>query len=205
MTVTLPHLRRTAATVAAMLLSLGAGGCLSDPYNDESATRAPTTASTAPAAPVERREGPVAPAEVADWSPVRSGSQPRQPAPHERDRRAIETVVRRFATRYVNWEGERLAGARRALASMAVGGVREELLDQARAVGVESARRPNLQANSGRVEGVLIQRGRPLYVIVRESTRFGDTPAQEGLFLYVAAVVRSGETWRISEWRSVSA
>jgi hypothetical protein len=182
-------IKASACVVAALVLT----GCVKDPYNDRprssaSATSTPTATATQTPAPSATAASPT-------------------PAPPDADQDAIEAAVRRFAERYINWDWDGFAQSRRDTAAMATGDLRTQLLDDAGDIEIETSRRSSGQSNQGRVEGVLIQPGKPIFVITREMVSYGenDDEGQRGYFIYLADVKREDDAWKLSEWQSVSA
>jgi hypothetical protein len=180
----------------ALTLAVGAAGCgIRDPVNDpEPGERAAVPTSTVGA---DTRGGGQAAAPSAAASPTPGATAP---APAD-----AEAVVRRFADTFINWEWETMVQSRRDAAAMAVGSLRDELLGHAAELQAEYERRPSEQANSGTVEGIVAEPGKPIYVITHERASYADSvPPQELYSVYIATVVRSGGTWKLSEWRAVT-
>jgi hypothetical protein len=119
--------------------------------------------------------------------------------------------VRSFASAYINWTADTVAGDMRALAARSIGQARS-LLELAAA---QTASDYELQrggiANSGTVEAVapLPGGGPDRYVVVtRESTTATNTTAYQGLqpawHVAPATVARVGGTWAVSGWQPQS-
>jgi hypothetical protein len=120
-------------------------------------------------------------------------------------------AIRAFATRYVNWTADTVAGQMRTLASESVGQARSAM----QLAAAQTAKDYELQrggiANSGTVEAVApLLEGRGQYVVItRELTSATDSTAYQGLrpawhlTLATATQLSSGQ-WVLSRWQPES-
>jgi hypothetical protein len=122
---------------------------------------------------------------------------------------AIQSV-RAFASAYINWTADSVAGDMRALAARSVGQARSALeLAAAQTASDYELKRGGI-ANSGTVETVAALPGvKDQYVVVtRESTTASNTTAYQGLrpawHVALATVTRIGGVWAVSGWKPQS-
>ena len=133
--------------------------------------------------------------------------------PREAVRGALPTAAQAigaFATAYINWTADTVAGKMRALASQSVGQARSALqLAAAQTASDYELQRGGI-ANSGTVEAVAPLPGaRDQYVVVtREATTATNTTAYDGLrpawHVALATVARVGGAWAVSGWQPQS-
>lgn len=116
-------------------------------------------------------------------------------------------AIRAFATAYVNWTAQSVAGDMAALARRSVGQARAAMsLAAAQTAGDYELKRGGI-ANHGTVEAVAPRRGhRHQYVVVTlESTSATNSAAYQGLrpawHLALATVTDQGGRWVVSGWQ----
>jgi len=182
------------------LVALAGSGCASlepptPPPQRDSAKSGATTSPTTPS--------PVAQAQATHEYP--GPAPPRQSAPGSAS--AVQAVAA-FATAYINWNADTVAGDMQALAGQSVGQARSAMELAAAQTGSDYELRRGGIANTGTVEAVAPLRGPPnRYVVVtRERTTATTTNAYQGLqpawHVAVATVVQVVPgRWAVSGWQ----
>jgi hypothetical protein len=184
-------MRRSAAAVAAGLLLAGCGAARSG----RSARPAPSARSKlAVAQATHEYPSPKAPQEAASAASASAAA-----------------AVRNFATAYINWTADTVAGDMRTLESRSIGQARSALQLAAAQTASDYELQQGGISNSGRVEVVApLPSGRDQYVVVtREQTIATNTTAYQGLrpawhvALATVSQVAPG-AWVLSGWRPES-
>jgi hypothetical protein len=117
-------------------------------------------------------------------------------------------AIRAFATAYINWNAQTVAGDMRTLAAASVGQARAAMTLAAAETASDYELRQGGIANAGTVEAVapLLGQSREYVVVTRESTTATATTAYEGLapawHLTVATVTHTpGGRWVLTGWQ----
>jgi hypothetical protein len=176
--------RRFAATLLGALACAGCGG--------HTARRAPSAVTEANA--THEYPSPPPPAQTASHA-----------AP------TAAQAIRAFATTYINWDAQTVAGHMRRLAGQSVGQARSAMTLAAAQTANDYELRQGGIANSGTVEAVarLVGHTDEYVVVTRESTTATNTTAYEGLrpagHLALATVEQlpSGR-WALTGWQPVN-
>jgi hypothetical protein len=167
--------------------------------------RLPASTRSAGGAPTYTRPGSSAPTVTTNEIPTPPG--PQQHAPVSR---SAQLALRRFASRYINWDAADLKARLSALAADSVGQARTAMELTAAQTGADPELRQAGIANHGTVEAVAALAGpdHRYVVITLETTTATDSSAYQGLkpawHLTVATVARRGSGWVISGWEPES-
>ena len=181
--------------IAVAVAALACGGC-GAPHKRTSALSRPSALARAEAAAAATHEYPSPP-------------PPRETA-NGGSANAVR-AIRAFASAYINWTAQTVAGDMRALATSSVGQARSAMtLAAAETTGDYELRRGGI-SNHGTVEAVAPLSGRRnQYVVVTlESTSATDTTAYDGLrpawHVALATVTQQPDgTWVLSAWQPES-
>jgi hypothetical protein len=187
---------RTATAIVLSAAAAGLAGCAA--FGGGSAASSSTRASTGTA-------GKVAQAERTHEYPA--PTPPVQTAPAGAST-AAATAVRRFATRYINWDAATVTRQMQALAVASIGQARSAMALAAAQTQNDYELRHGGIANSGVVEAVAPLPGRrnQFVVVTREQTTATNTSAYAGLrpawHVAVAAVTETApRQWVVSRWQ----
>ncbi len=189
-------------TATAIVLSAAAAclaGCAA--FGEGSARSSSTGASTGTAAKVaqaERTHEYPAPTPPIQTAPVGAST-------------AAATAVRRFASRYINWDAATVTRRMQALAVASIGQARSAMALAAAQTQNDYELRHGGIANSGVVEAIAPLPGRrnQFVVVTREQTTARNTSAYAGLrpawHVAVAAVTETApRQWVVSRWQPES-
>ncbi len=190
---------RTATAIVLSAVAAGLAGCAA--FGGGSATSSSTRASTGTAAKV---------AQAARTHEYPAPTPPLQTAPAGAST-AAATAVRRFATRYINWNAATVTRQMQALAVASIGQARSAMALAAAQTQNDYELRHGGIANSGVVESVAPLPGRhnQFVVVTREQTTATNTSAYAGLrpawHVAVAAVTETApRQWVVSRWQPES-
>jgi hypothetical protein len=136
------------------------------------------------------------------------------PSPSPRPQTAVgaaasaEAAIRAFATAYINWSADTVAGDMRTLASQSIGQARSAMQLAAAQTAADYELQNGGISNSGVVEAVtpLAGVGGQYIVVTREATTATNTTAYQGLrpawHVTLATVSRLGSrAWVVSGWQ----